>query len=466
MMRKVIQSLWLLVAMLLVACGGGGGSPGANPNQPTLVTTAGTSQVLPTGALREFDISGGVPPYRVTAPDQAIAVATVNGKTLTIGALAPGKTTVSVLDFKGTKVDIAVQVGSSIPLYTTAPASLTIGVGPVASRTFLIGGGGAPYTVQGSDSNVALVQMVSANEWSVTGVAIGTATVKIRDAAGVEVAVALTVGSPELRISPTDLTIPVGLVGIAKISGGQPPYIVAGGIPAAVTAEIKNANELHITGKLVWKGSISVADATGKTIPVTVDINTETTEVRLSPNALTISEVDDQPIKFGVFGAVGEFCVFSSNTALLKLKGGTSCVSGTAFEIDTGTQGNRCVAADTNVEISIVDSVRSIGKATVTIKNASALSVAPTNLTLQPNSSARATIVGGSGKYILVSDNANITAAMDGKILIVRSGAATGASTVTITDENDPCLSVTLQVTVEAVPVTVPSTPVPTTSGG
>lgn len=461
MMRKVIQSLWLLVAMLLVACGGGGGSPGANPNQPTLVTTAGTSQVLPTGALREFDISGGVPPYRVTAPDQAIAVATVNGKTLTIGALAPGKTTVSVLDFKGTKVDIAVQVGSSIPLYTTAPASLTIGVGPVASRAFLIGGGGAPYTVQGSDSNVALVQMVSANEWSVTGVAIGTATVKIRDAAGVEVAVALTVGSPELRISPTDLTIPVGLVGIAKISGGQPPYIVAGGIPAAVTAEIKNGDELHITGNLASKLDLSVADATGKTIKVAVEVNTATTQIRLSPSALLISEQDDQPLNFGVFGAVGQYCVFSSVPALLQVVGGP-CMSGNAFVVDTGTRGSRCVAKTTDVKITIVDSAKSIGEAVITIGDNgtgcgnSGFAIVPSTMTVGEGTSNTAVVVGGSGSYAVSSSNSAVaTATLSGDALTVQ-GVGAGTATITVVDLIDPRITATLTVTVTPKPATTP----------
>lgn len=461
-MRKIIHSLCLLLAVFLVACGGGGGSPGANPNQPTLVTTAGTSQVIPTGALREFDISGGVPPYRVGAADQAIAVAAVNGKTLTIGAVAPGKATVSVLDFKGSKVDIAVQVGSSIPLYTTAPTSLTLGVGPAASRTFQIGGGGAPYTVQGSDSNVALVQMMGANEWSVTGMAIGTATVKIRDAAGTELAIALTVGSPELRISPTELTIPVGLVGIAKLSGGQPPYIVAGGIPAAVTAEIRNGDELYITGNLVSKLDLSVADATGKTIKVAVEVNTATTQIRLSPSALVISEVDNQPLNFGVFGAVGPYCVFSSAPALLQVVG-NACTSGNAFVIDTGTRGSRCVAQDTDVKITILDGAKSVGESVVTIRNNgtacgnTGFSIQPSTLTVGVGTSNTATIVGGSGSYVASSsDSSRANATVSGDFLTVQGVAATDADrpvTITVIDLADPRRTVTLSVTVPAVNV-------------
>lgn len=460
-MRKILHFFWLMVALSLAACGGGGGSPGANPNQPTLVTTAGTSQVIPVGASRDFDISGGVPPYRVGAADAAIAVAVVNGKKLTIGGAAAGTATVSVLDFKGDKVDIAVRVGSSIPLYTTAPTSLTVGVGPAASRTFLIGGGGAPYTVQGSDGNVALVQMVGADRWTVTGVAIGSTTVKIRDAAGTEVSVSVTVGSPELRISPTDLTIPVGVPAMAKISGGQPPYIVAGGIPAAITAEIKNGDELHITGNLVAELDLSVADATGKTVKVAVKITTDTTQIRLSPNALVISEVDDQPLVFGVFGAVGPYCVFSSSPALLQVVG-NPCTTDNAFLIDTGTRGSRCVAQDTDVKITILDSARSIGESVVTIRNNgtgcgnTGFAVVPSALALGEGTTNTAAVVGGSGSYATSSSNSAVaTATVAGDLLTV-TGTGAGSATITVVDLADPRISTTVAVTVTPKPVTAP----------
>lgn len=453
-MRKIFQFLWLLLATFLVACGGGGGSPGGNPNQATLVTTAGANQTIAVGASQDFDISGGVPPYRVGATDSAIAVAVVNDKKLTIGGVAAGSATVSVLDFKGTKVDIQVRVGSSIPLYTTAPSSLTIGVGPAASRTFLIGGGGVPYSVQGSDSNVALVQMVGSDRWTVTGVAIGTATVKIRDAAGTEVSVAVTVGSPELRVSPTDLTIPVGITGIAKISGGQPPYTVAGGIPLAVNAQIKNGDELHITGNLAAKVDLSVADATGKTVKVAVEITTATTQIRLSPSALAISEVDNQPINFGVFGAVGQYCVFSSNPSLLQPVGGT-CPSSNAFVIDTGTRGNRCVAQDTDVKITVVDSAKSVGEAVVTIRNngtacgATGFAVVPSTLDMGRSTSNTAAIVGGSGTYTASSSNSAVaTATVAGDVLNVTAGTTAGVATITVVDLADSRRTATLAVTV------------------
>ncbi|MDD2546664.1 MAG: hypothetical protein PHI55_10345, partial [Burkholderiaceae bacterium] len=409
-MKKIIQYMLVLLTAALAACGGGGGSPGANPNQPTLVTTAGTDLILPAGIAQTYQISGGVPPYTVGNSDQAVAVGAVNGNVLTIGAVAPGTTSITVRDFRGTAVTTQIKVGSSLPLYTTAPLALSVGVGPAAARSFTIGGGAAPYTVQGSDSNVALVRLASKDQWTITGVAIGAVTVKIRDAAGAEVSVAATVGSPELRVSPTDLTIPVGIVGVAKISGGQPPYSVAGGVPAAVTAEIKNGDELNITGNLAAKLDLSVADATGKTVKVAVEINTATTQIRLSPSAVVISERDDQPINFTVFGASGAVCVFSSNPALL-IPANTACTTDPNVLINTGTKGSRCVAQDTDVKITVVDAARSVGEALITVKNngtacgAGGFAVVPSTLTVGEGTSNTASITGGSGSYVASSSD-------------------------------------------------------------
>jgi hypothetical protein len=458
-MQKIFGFLTLLLVAVLAACGGGGGSSGGNPSQPTLVTTAGTEVVLPVGAARSYQISGGVPPYRVGNTDQAIAVGQVSGNTLTIGTLAAGATKVSVIDTSGASVSIDVKVGSSIPLYTTAPSSLTIGVGANVARTFWIGGGGAPYTVEGGNSSVALVQMLGDTQWRVTGVAIGSTSIKIRDAAGEEISISLEVGSPELRISPDTLTMPVGLEAVAKISGGQPPYRVAGGIPAAITATIVG-DELRIKGNLASKLDVTVADSAGKTVKVEVEINTATTSIRLSPSAVAISESDSQPIQFGIFGAVGATCVFTSDPSFLQATV-PGCASRSSVTLDTGTRGSRCVNGTTVVALTVVDENKSVGNAEVTIvDNGSCgnLTVLPATAQVRVGATMQLAIAGGSGQFIVSSDNPAVaTATASGLVVVVTAGNRTGSAVITIRDQSDTSKVVTLPVTV----VTDPSPGVP-----
>lgn len=451
-MRKIFRIWMLLLTAALVACGGGGGSSGSNPTKQQLVTTAGGEVILPVGAARSYQISGGVPPYRVGNTDQAIAIGQVSGNTLTIGTLSAGTTKIDILDNSGASISIGVKVGSSIPLYTTAPGSLTIGVGASVARTFWIGGGGAPYTVEGADSNVAVVQMLNDTQWRVTGVAKGSTTIKIRDAAGVEISIGLEVGSPELRISPTELTIPVGLEAVAKISGGQPPYRVAGGIPAAITATIAG-DELRIVGSLASALDVSVIDAAGQTVKVKVEINTSTTSIRLSPSAVAISENDSQNIQFSIFGAVGATCVFTSDPSFLQPTT-PGCLNRSSVTLQTGTRGSRCVNGDKVVTLTVVDANRSVGTAEVAIvDNGSCgnLVVLPATARVRTGATMQLALEGGSGSYVVSSDNPSVaTATASGSVVVVTGGKLTGDAVITVRDQSDTSKVVTLPVKVFA----------------
>ena len=451
-MQKIFRIWMLLLTAALVACGGGGGSSGSNPTKQQLVTTAGGEVILPVGTARNYQISGGVPPYRVVNTDQAIAIGQVSGNTLTIGTLSAGSTKIDILDNSGASISIGVKVGSSIPLYTTAPGSLTIGVGASVARTFWIGGGGAPYTVEGADSNVAVVQMLNDTQWRVTGVAKGSTTIKIRDGAGVEISIGLEVGSPELRISPTELTIPVGLEAVAKISGGQPPYRVAGGIPAAITATIAG-DELRILGSLASALDVSVIDAAGQTVKVKVEINTSTTAIRLSPSAVAISENDSQNIQFSIFGAVGATCVFTSDPSFLQPTT-PGCLNRSSVTLQTGTRGSRCVNGDKVVTLTVVDANRSVGTAEVAIvDNGSCgnLVVLPATARVRTGATMQLALEGGSGSYVVSSDNPSVaTATASGSVVVVTGGKLTGDAVITVRDQSDTSKVVTLPVKVFA----------------
>ena len=451
-MKKIFGILMLMLAVALTACGGGGGSSGANPNQAALLTTAGSEVILPTGAARSYQINGGVPPYRVSNSDQSVAIGQISGNTLTIGAVSAGSANINVIDFSGASIAIGVKVGSSVPLYTTAPSTLTIGVGANVARTFFIGGGGAPYTVEGSDSNVALVQVLSGTQWKITGVARGSTTVNIRDAAGAEVAVAVTVGAPELTISPTDLTIPVGLEATAKITGGQPPYRVAGGIPAAITAVVQG-DELILKGSLASEMDVSVIDAAGQTVKIKVTINTTTTSIRLSPSVVSLSENDSQPIQFTIFGATGATCVFTSDPSFLQPTV-AGCANRNTITLETGTRGSRCVTGNTPVLLTVVDANRSVGTAQITIIDNGTcgnLSVTPSIAQVQTGATAQLVLTGGSGSYVVSSDNPRVaTATASGVVVVITGGAVAGNAVITIRDESDVSKVVTLPVTVTA----------------
>lgn len=367
----------LACVAMLAACGGGGGSPGSNPNQGALSVGAVTAVTLMPGEARDLPVSGGVPPYRVVSTEQAIAVATLDGNRLIIGGQNAGSTQVTVSDYAGQSVQLSVTVGTSIPLYTTAPAALSLGVGPTEARTFRVAGGVKPYVITGSAPLVATVTQLDAEQWRIQGVAIGDMKVRIRDAAGTELEVAVTVGSPELRISTDSLTLPIGIPATVVLSGGQKPYSVAGGIPSAIQVRLVpgSDSEFEILG-LLATGDVDVvfSDATGKTVKTKVTINTATTQIRVSPSAIALAEQSGSAVKFNVFTAAkGDLTVFSSNPGLVAI----SAVNKPEFNPDgtvktfgsfVGTvSGTACVAANTAVTLTVIDSNGSVGNATVTV---------------------------------------------------------------------------------------------------
>lgn len=489
-MQKILKFLTLLLVSMLAACGGGGGSPGeASGTRPLAVDIpvgyGSESNPVPIKANqgRLFKITGGRTKggadgtekrsylvnveetgvvglsWAKTGDDEAedlFVVSWVDGPKQT-------KVTVRDADDKQVSFYVKTEPPSPVDLYTTAPDTLTIGVGAAAARTFDIGGGSAPYVVTGANSNVALVEMLGTKQWKVTGVAIGETAVTIRDAAGRVKGLILIVGAPELRISPDKLTIPVGIEGIAKISGGQPPYRIAGGIPAAITAVV-NGDEVRIMGSLASKLDVTVADATGQTVKVEVEINTTTTGIRFSPGALTISENDAQSIDFTIFGATDKVCIYTSDPTYLVPET-AGCTLNRTVRLVTGSRGNRCVAANKNITVTVVDSTRAVGTAVVTIADngtgcsggagGSGFSVTPTAIAVTAKgvtssaTSNQVVIVGGSGSYIATSSNPNAAVAVvSGNVVTVTGGIVAGSATITVIDKDDPNQSATVAVTV------------------
>ncbi len=435
-------------------------------NLPLTVTAPSPVTLFP-GANGQYDILGGMAPYRVSSSNTQVANASVDGSRLMVSAVAAGNATISVVDGAGMRVNVNVIVGAAAALSSSAPAALTVGVGPTSTRTFTIQGGVAPYVVQGSNQNAFTVAR-SGNDFSVTGVAIGSGTITITDAANNRISVSVTVGAPELRISPTDLKIFPGIDAVAKISGGQPPYQVAGGIPSAIQVTVVG-DELRIKALLASKLDVTVADATGQTAKITVEDVNGTGQFNIMPGALSITEDDNQPIRLNLYGAApGAVCFYTDRTQLAPRENG--CPNNPAtVTLVTGPAGSRCVNGNTPVMLTAVDSTGAVASAVVTIVDngkcspGAALSV--TGAALQNGTvtvtaaqvgpppvaatSAELLVFGGSGQYTVTSSNTGAaTATIAGNVLAIKGGTTPGNSTVTVYDQQN--LNISRQIAVVA----------------
>jgi len=353
------------LALTLVACGGGGGSPGL----PTVTVTAISTTAPPTlnvlaGGSQSFSIIGGKAPYQVSSSNAQVAVAVVADNTFLIGGISGGDADIVVTDAIGQSKTVKVTVGSSVDLFTTAPSSLTMA--PATSRDFVIGGGQPPYSVTSNNATVATTGGSAGTVLNIAASKVGTATILITDAVGKTTSVGLTVasGGVPLALSPTSATTFVDLPVNVFLVGGTPPYRVGGSIPAAasVTQDPVDSTKFVVMPLLVSSGlDIVFLDSENAEAKFNLTVGIGQPTFRLSPSALTVAEKFATPFTLTAFGATGSVSAFSSDLTLL-----TVSVSG---DIVTVNPSGKCVAANTSVTITVVDANRASATSVITVTN-------------------------------------------------------------------------------------------------
>ena len=382
MIKQWLRWIGAALAVALAACGGGEGSSGSYPYSGEFSVGQVEAVTLMPGEARSLPVLGGVPPYRVVVDNQAIAEAELKGSELIIGGRHAGETHVTVFDRTGEAVKLKVTVRTST-LFTTAPEDLQLDVNE--ARTFRIGGGVKPYVITGSDNQVAAVTQLDAEHWRIEGLAIGEMTVRIRDAAGNELFVDVTVKLPKLSISPASLTLPVGSKATVTLSGGQKPYSFAGVIPEPIPGGIPQAIDVRpvpgsdSTFEIIALREMNVkvvfADATGVTVETTVTVNTNTAKIRVSPSEVRVGEQSGTVVTFSVFSTArdGLTTVFSSHPRLVSVSSVTNPVLNpdgtirTAGSFVATVSDSTCIQGDTEVTLTVLDSDASVGTATVKV---------------------------------------------------------------------------------------------------
>ena len=346
-MRLISYLTMFLFAVLLSACGGGGGSPGLSSGPVSAFSVVAPAAVtLQVGLQQSYAIKGGVKPYSVLSNDPAIAVGWVGGDdALYVGTILAGRAIITVVDAKGSKFDLAVTSGSSRAFFTTAASAITITPGVAYAQTYTLGGGTGPYTATSSFTSVATA-VVNGNRITITGVQISTlvSTITIRDAADAILTVAVTVGTVPLAVNPTDPTISTGSIFRSIITGGTPPYRAIVLDNCLTDVKVVQGNLLEAKGNKPCSGSaITVVDASNQTINFNVTVNVGSSALQLAPSAFAVPESDNTPnFSLTLYGAnSGPLKVFTTNPSLLAPQAPVSNEDGT-FTIPL-TGGNTCV---------------------------------------------------------------------------------------------------------------------------
>lgn len=381
---KYLAVVWLTLS--LVACGGGGGSPGLSIGSVSAFSVVAPPVLtLQAGLTQQYAIKGGVKPYSVFSTDPAVATGWLAGDdVLVVGTGVPGTATVSAIDSKGSKFDIAVTSTSeaNIAFYTTAAPSFTISPGAINSQIFTLGGGTGPYTAVSNFTNVATVS-VSGSTMTVTGIQISATpvTITLRDSTGAILLSSVTVGTVPLAVTPSTFTMFIGDKVRAFITGGTPPYRTLVAIDESLlSAKIVNGNELEaVAGQVASGAGITIIDSNNQSVSVSATITDGQDALRISPNVLSIPENTSTPnLTLTVYGAsaTGGIQVFTSDATLLNPSSTVKNIDGTGYAIKLAG-GNTCSLAvavgppvtggDRSVTITVLDAKGKIGISTITV---------------------------------------------------------------------------------------------------
>ncbi|MES2316466.1 MAG: hypothetical protein V4631_03145 [Pseudomonadota bacterium] len=436
----------LVLTALLSACGGGGGQVGL-PTGTALFTNAPAGVTLAAGAASSYTVGGGNPLYTVSSSNIDVARATVSGTSFTITAVGAGTATISVTDAVGAAVQVPVTVTGvigppAIPpgsLFTTAGGSVAVAVG--ANATYGIGGGTPGYAVSSSNAGVATATLSGTN-FTVRGIAAGSANVVITDATGTALTLSVTVGSiptPVLLFTtaPNAVTLAVGTAGGYTIGGGKPAYAVSSS-NAGVASVALSGTTFTITGVAAGTAQVVVVDADGERLEIAVTVGTSGTAT-----ALFTTAPDDVRIAVGatatyaIGGGTPVYMVSSSNTAIARV-----AINGSSFII-TG------VASGT-AQVAVFDAKGDSEKIVVTVgagsTTTSLYTSATSSLVLATGVTESFTIGGGTSPYTVSSSNTGVaTASVNGSNFSV-TGVASGTAQVAITDATGSALSITVTV--------------------
>ena len=389
-MRFLSYLVTLLVASLIAACGGGGGSPGLTPGggSQAFFTTAPNDLTLTLGNAQNFAVGGGKGPFTAISNNSAVAVATLTDSVLTLTAVGAGSATVTLRDAAGATASVGITVSPSQAFFTTAPAALTLTMG--SAQTFVVGGGKGPYTAT-SNNNAVAVSSLTDTSLTVGAVSPGSATVTLRDAAGAQTSVVVTVRPNRalFTTAPTAVTIPVGNSSAQtyQIGGGVGPYVVGNSNPGVLSASLSGTT-LTLTGLATGSANLVILDSVGSSIGIAVTVPSAATLnlFTTAPPAVTTSK--GTATTYSIGGGVSPYTVTSSNTGVVSVTQGAG-----SFTI-TGV-------ANGTASIVIRDSAGNTVTVGVTV-SAAQMSVNPTQVNAYIGDTVYSTISGGTAPYSIV----------------------------------------------------------------
>lgn len=155
------------------------------------------------------------------------------------------------------------------PVNTLKLTPAKVEIAPKATATVTIGSGMAPFEVSSSNTKIATVTSKD-KTITITGVAEGSAVVKVTDKSKQTGQVVVTVKS-SLTVDKKSAEVTVGKTVDVTVSKGTAPYTVAVKDSKIATASVKD-NKITIKGIKAGKTTVTVTDKNKKSATINVTV--------------------------------------------------------------------------------------------------------------------------------------------------------------------------------------------------
>ena len=224
-------------------------------------------RALDVGQTTPLAVSGGKPPYTVTASNPAaVSIQQQSAGQYSVTGRQAGVVGIIAKDSAGATRELSLIVRNLPTLTLAAPSSLTVG----STGTLTLVGGAGPFTVTVSGSQLTATK-VEEKKYTLTAKAAGSAIITVKDAKGTtkQHTVSVTVPIAPLKLFVSSNTLQLGATGTAAIrvlsvQGGVAPYTatVSGN---QLTLTQVNATQFQMTPKVKGTATITVRDSKGAT---------------------------------------------------------------------------------------------------------------------------------------------------------------------------------------------------------
>jgi ribosomal protein S6E (S10) len=376
------------------------------------------------GETVKFKIQGGSGAgYSVVSVNESIAVPSLTGSVVSVSLASAGQTKLIVEDSLGqaATVDVVANVMAGVPLYTSAPDSVTMSAS--TQQVFVVGGGTGNYVYSSSNTGVATV--TPSGSLVVSAIASGQATITVTDS-GTTRSFIVIVGSqgPLITSAPAAVSlVPNGVPAGFQVYGGK--QFTDGTAPYRIST---NNDSVAGVTSVAADGTYAIVARSVGTAIVTLSDQLESKQI-----TVTVAESGVNPLTVlpgAASGSVGDTLIFNINGG--KEKSG----SATLFDLSVNKpsvafldyaggrrQFSLQLLATGQTTVEIIDGVGQVATLDIAVVPLNSnLRLSPSELYISEidTGAVELSIFGGSGTYSArTSDGLRTSVGVAGNLLVV-----------------------------------------------